>query len=54
MEKRIIKHVKFIEELLGKKLSESKKLHLGCGVNYREGWLNVDLSDHPDIKKIRK
>ena len=52
--KEIIKHTEFIEGLLGKKIGESKNLNLGCGADYRGGWVNIDLSDHPDIKKDKK
>jgi predicted SAM-dependent methyltransferase len=32
------------------KENDTHKLHLGCGLNYLEGWLNTDLK--PDIKRI--
>jgi len=41
----IEEHSLFIKSVLGKKLEEAKKLNLGCGSDYREGWINADLSE---------
>ena len=40
----IKKHQILIEKYMDRPLSESNKLNLGSGLDYREGWVNVDLS----------
>lgn len=52
--KEIKKHKEFIEENLNKKLENTNNLHIGCGMDYREGWVNIDLSDHKEIKVDKK
>ena len=50
----ILKHQKLIEKLAGKRFEKMKKLNLGCGADYREGWVNADFTDSSEVKIDRK
>jgi len=50
----IPQHQRLIEGLVGKRLKDMKKLNLGCGADYRVGWVNADFSDSPEVRTDRK
>lgn len=49
MPSEIEENICFIEKHLHKKFSDMNKLNLGCGYDYREGWVNADLNGQAKI-----
>lgn len=45
----ITKNIRFIERAIRMPLSRAKKLNLGCGYDYREGWVNADLNEQAKV-----
>ena len=48
--KRTIAKYKNINEIL--KNNKTIKLHLGCGTNYIDGWINIDNNSDNNINKL--
>lgn len=42
-------HAEGMERARAYATQKGLRLHLGCGPNYKEGWVNVDLGDHVDL-----
>lgn len=45
-------NLRFIEKNLGMPLNKASKLNLGCGYDYRRGWINADINNQVKVDKI--
>jgi predicted SAM-dependent methyltransferase len=41
-----------IKDFLNNVFNKKIKLHVGCGTNYKDGWINIDNNSDNNIKKL--